>query len=286
MGGEDVVDAGGFEGFFKAKALALDEETDAFESEKSRVAFVHVEDGGLEVHGFKRAHAADAENDFLADARVVIAAVKLARDPAIFRARIFGRVGIEEEHLDPAHVDGPQADYNRAGGEADGYGALGSVAIERRLHGQGIEVVFEIAFLLPAIGIQVLAEVTELIEQGDADEREIEIAGGLHVIAGEDAEAARVNGQAFGESIFGRKIGDHFAIRVAGRILHVRIEALAGELVLGDVARVGGHLFEGGLGNTAQHYDGVIAGFFPESGVETAEQGADGRFPRPENVLG
>ena len=94
--------------------LALDEQPDALDREESRVAFVHVEDGGLVAERLKRAHAADAEHDLLANARIVIAAVKLAGDGAVFRTHVQRRVGIEEQHLDAADVHGPDADRHAA----------------------------------------------------------------------------------------------------------------------------------------------------------------------------
>ena len=71
---------------------------------------------GLYPQGFERAHAADAEHDLLPDARIVIAAVELVGDAAIFGAGIFRRVGIEEQHSDAADVHGPDADDDGSGG--------------------------------------------------------------------------------------------------------------------------------------------------------------------------
>src|SRR6185312_14190340 len=101
----------------------------------------------------------------------------------------------------------------------------------------------------------------------------------------ENAETARINRQAFGEPILSREVCDHFAVTRRPRIFHVRIEALAGKLVLRDEARVRRHLFERGLRNAAQHHDRVIAGVFPQRRLETAEQRANGRLPCPQDVI-
>ena len=53
------------------------------------------------------------------------------------------------------------------------------------LHGrqrERVEVVGGIPLLLPAIGIEHLAEIALLVEQADADQRVILIAGGFQVI--------------------------------------------------------------------------------------------------------
>ena len=102
VGGEDVVHARRFEGLVESQLLPLDKQADALDREKGRVPFVHVEDRRFIAERFQRAHAADAEDDLLPDARIVVAAVKLAGDGAVFGSRVQGRVRIEEEHLDAA----------------------------------------------------------------------------------------------------------------------------------------------------------------------------------------
>ncbi len=47
-----------------------------------------------------------------------------------------------------------------------------------------------VAFLLPAIGIQVLTEVAALIEKPDANQRDLAIACRFQMIAGEHPQAA------------------------------------------------------------------------------------------------
>ncbi len=173
---EDVVDACGFERLLESQLLTLDEESNALDGEKGRVPLVHVEDGGLVAKGFERAHAADAEHDFLPDARVVVAAVELARDGAVFLALVERGVGVEQQQLDAADLHHPDANGDRAGRQVDVDDLLFSVGAVSRPDRQSVEIVFQIAFLLPAVGVEQLAEVAELVEKTDADEREIEIA--------------------------------------------------------------------------------------------------------------
>ena len=63
VGGEDVVGATGFHGFVEGQAIGGHEHADAFQGEEGRVAFVHMEDGGLKAHGAQGTEAADAEDD-------------------------------------------------------------------------------------------------------------------------------------------------------------------------------------------------------------------------------
>ena len=79
------------------------------------------------------------------------------------------------------------------------------------------EVVFRIAFLLPAVDVEVLAEVALAVHQADADERQAEVAGALEMIAGQDAEAAGIDRHALVDAELGREVGDADARRDACR---------------------------------------------------------------------
>ncbi len=76
--------------FVEAEPGVAHEDAHLLERQKGRVAFVHVEDGGLEAQRLERAHAADAQHDLLPDARIVIAAVERIGDVAILRQTFSG----------------------------------------------------------------------------------------------------------------------------------------------------------------------------------------------------
>src|SRR5205085_200846 len=73
---------------------------------------------------------------------------------------------------------------------------------------QGEEIVFGIALLLPAVGVQILAEIAFPVHQADADERHAEVARTLQVIAGQNAETAGIDWDAFVDAEFGGEISD------------------------------------------------------------------------------
>src|ERR1035438_2877608 len=77
-----------------------------------------------------------------------------------------------------------------------------------------------IAFLLPSVGIQKLPEIALLIEQPEADQWIVLVAGRLQVVAGEDPQAARVHRQALSEAILGGKICDQLAIGRGRTLAH------------------------------------------------------------------
>ena len=74
--------------------------------------------------------------------------------------------------------------------------------------GSWLTSVGKILFLLPAVPIQPLAEVALAIKQSDPDQRNVEVGSALDVIAGEHAQAARVNGDRLVQSELCGKIGD------------------------------------------------------------------------------
>ena len=131
---------------------------------------------GLQAHGLQRPHAADAQHDFLADARIVVAAVERIGDVAILRQDVFGDVGVEQVQRDPAHVQFPNLDANVAGGQLHGDLQVLARCVLHRRNRQGIEVVDRVALLLPAVGVELLPEIALLVEQAEADQRIILVA--------------------------------------------------------------------------------------------------------------
>ena len=77
-----------------------------------------------------------------------------------------------------------------------------------RPSGSRRQVVVGVVVLLVAVGVDRLAEVALAVEQPDADERQGHVAGRLHVVAGEDAEAARVDAERLVEAVLGAEVGD------------------------------------------------------------------------------
>src|SRR5438309_165097 len=55
----------------------------------------------------------------------------------------------------------------------------------------------------PSIGVQILPEITELIQQCHADQRQVVVARGLHVIARQDTEPAGIDRYTFRQPVFG-----------------------------------------------------------------------------------
>ncbi len=209
VGREDAAGPHGLDGLAVGEARVLHELADALEAEEAGVALVRVEHLRVDAQRAERPHAADAEEDLLAQAVLGVAAVEAVGDAAQL-GRVLVDVGVEEVQRDPTDLRLPDAGDERGAGEVD----LDALVAREQRHGVRVEV--GVALLLPAVGRERLAEVAVAVEEADADERHAEVAGRLEVVAGEHAEAARVLREGLGDAELGREVG-HRAQRGARR---------------------------------------------------------------------
>ena len=147
------------------------------------MSFVHVINRRRQAECFQGAQPANAENNLLPDARVVIATVELIGDGPVFRSRVLGNVGIEQNELHAAHVQKPDLDLHRTGGHVHRNANLLTCGVHGGQNGERVEIAGGNALLLPAIRVQELAEVAVLIKQAHAHQRHIEVARRLQMIA-------------------------------------------------------------------------------------------------------
>src|SRR5262249_34090949 len=155
----------------------------------------------------QRANAADTQDHLLADAHVGVAAVELGGDAPVLGGVLWD-VGIEQVERNAADLDAPDAGPDFAARERHTDQERRTVWLRFGDERQVEEVVFRIAFLLPAIDVEILAEVTLAVHQADAHEGNAEVAGGLEVVAGEHAEASRVDRHAFVDAELHGEVAD------------------------------------------------------------------------------
>ena len=162
VGGEDAPGPHGLDGLGVAEPLVDDELADALEAEEPGVALVGVEHLGLDADGLQRPDAADAEQDLLAQPVLGVAAVEAVGDLADLVGVLLD-VGVEEVQRHPADARLPHLGHQRHAGQVD----LDPDAVAR---GQRHDVRVEqrVALLLPAVGVEALAEVAVAVEQADA----------------------------------------------------------------------------------------------------------------------
>ena len=155
-----------------------------------------------------RAHPADAEQQFLAQPVVAAAAVQPVGD-LVQVGLVLLHVGVEQQQRDPADLGHPDLRGQLAArGQAhpDVHRRAGFVA--EQLQGQAVRVVGRVPLGLPAVGRQRLGEVAVPVQQADPDQRHAQVAGGLQVVPGQDAQAAGVLRQRGGDAVLGREVGD------------------------------------------------------------------------------
>ena len=156
---------------------------------------------------------------------------------------------------------------------------------------QAGEVVVGVVVLLVAVRVDRLAEVALAVEQPDADERQGHVAGRLHVVAGQDPEATRVDPERLVDAVLGAEVGDGAgelvavpAVEpVARAVGHVAIELGEDVVVLGQELLV---VEEAGpFRGTADDRDRVAIAR-PGRPVDQAPQVPGSRIPRPAEVVG
>ena len=192
----------------EVEVLLFHQQANALQHAEGGVPFVHVADRRLLLMALQRADAADAQDHLLADAHVLVAAVKPGRDLPIFRV-VLRDVRVEEikRHRGP-----PESARCAATTSRPGIGTLTSSGVPSGLgfrnQRQIEEIVLGIAFLLPAVDVEVLAEVAFAVHQAHADERHAQVRGRLEMIARQQAETAGVDRDALVDAELGGEIGD------------------------------------------------------------------------------
>ena len=171
------------------------------EAEEAGVPLVGVEHLGLQAEGAQRPDTADAEHDLLAQPVVFVAPVEAVGDgDAVGGVPL--DVGVQQVQADAPDVGAPHVAAHGVTGEVDRdfHIRVDEAQRLRREVGDGL--------LLPAFGVEALAEVALGVEQADPHEWHAEVGGRLEVVAGEHPEAARVLRERLADAELGREVGD------------------------------------------------------------------------------
>ena len=266
--------------------------TDEFKRQKRGVALVHVERGRFDAERAQQAHAADAEQHFLHDARGAVAAID-AQGQIAEVLFVLREIRVKEIDRDAADVDAPGAEGNLAGGDFhradDGF----ALVVQHGLDGQIVRVEQIVVLGLPVVLVNRLLKITFAIKQTDADEAEAEIAGRLGVVAGKNAQAAGGDGQRFMEAELGGEIGGgiffqrgRVFVRPGGLVVHVRVERL--QHGADAVAKLGVLQADAQLviRNFMQHGHGVVVEILPAARGEFVENLLRLLVPGPPEIAG
>ena len=164
-------------------------------------------DAGRDAQRGERPHAADAEQQLLADADALVAAVEPRRQLAIL-GLVAVDVRVEQQQRVAADRELPDARGDRAGARVDRHDDRRRRSSSAGRIGSSAAVDVDVVLVLPAVEVEPLPEVALVVVEADADERDAEIRRALDVIAGEDAEAARVDRQRLVQAELGGEVRD------------------------------------------------------------------------------
>ena len=187
--------------------------TDPLDPEEPGVALVHVEDLGrrqpLDLgERADRAHTADARQDLLLDAVLLVAAVEPVGDAAHVVV-VLRNVGVQQQQRHPADLGdpdpGPQlCPFRHRQVHQGRFPRLVGEQPQR----QPLRVVRRVRLVLPTVGGQRLPEVARPIEQADGDQRQAQIRRRFEVVTRQDAEATGVVRQHLGHAELHREVRD------------------------------------------------------------------------------
>ena len=260
-----------------------DELADALEAEEAGVALVGVEHlggrcAGDAAVGAQRAHAADAEQHLLLQPVLAAAAVQPVGDPALGGVVLLD-VGVQQQQRHAADLRDPDAGGDERGRRAGRWRPSRGVPSASRSSETAAAVGSSdrVALLLPAVAGERLPEVAGAVEQPDADDRHAEVAGGLEVVAGEDAQAAGVLRQRGGDAELGREVGDPGGRLGAQRLVPASEREVVAQVVAGSGSpsrRSPGRrpAPRAARPTLAQQPDRVVAALVPQVRVDRREQ--------------
>ena len=224
---------------------------------------------GCDAQRAQQAHAADAQQNFLHDARGAVAAIN-AQGQIAEMLLVLRQVGVEQIDRHAADVDAPGLEDHDVHADFHAADEPLAVGVQHRFHRHVLRVNRIVKFRLPVVGVDRLLEIAFAVEQADADEAEAEVAGGFGVVAGEDAQAAGGDRQRFVEAELGGEIGDGIFVQLR-RVL-VAPGVLIGQIGVeilqhgADAARQIGVLQAHAqfvIGDFVQHGDGVVEQILP-----------------------
>ena len=245
------------------------------------MALVEVEEPGLDPHGIEGTHRTGAEQRVLPEADRAVALVEPGGDPALDR-RIVGQLCVEEVERHPAHLDPPDVRGQLVVPDRKLDSERGAVSLgdaHRRHH---VRVGVHPVLMLPARAVHALVEVATAVEEAHADVGDALVRGLLEQVAGEDAEAARVDGQRAVDAELGAEEGDAVDVARIGSARHRRgdhVHALE-ELLIGRGVE------QHRLREVAQEANGVLVGQREAVGAQGPEELVAPRRPGPGVVIG
>ena len=261
----------------------LDVVAQALEVAQGGVALVAVVDVLLDAEFLEHEGAADAEQDLLLQAVLVVAAVKVVGDGAVILG-VHLVVRVQQVEFDASHVHVPDKGVDLVVLVGDIDHQLVAVGVELALDGQRVEILCVIFGYLLTVHRQRLREVAEAIEQADTTEIDVGVGSLLEVVAGQHAQAAAVDLQHLVEAKLHAEVG-HGRARLVDFLVHVLAKLLIDVVDLAHQLLVLDDRFLAVVVEALQEQNGVVAHLLVEFLVEALEEVAGLIVPCPPKVV-
>ena len=168
---------------------------------------------GVDPEGVQSPHPSHAQEQFLADSRPCVAAIQTRRQrrsDSLFSGTFASR---RSSVVRPTPTRQTRA-MQRAGGRLDRDQERLPVRTAHALDRQEVEIGVQVVLLLPPVGVERLTEVALGVKQADGDQGDPQVAGALQMIAGQHAQAARIDRQALVQPELGGEVRDRTSPRI------------------------------------------------------------------------
>ena len=142
----------------------------------------------------QRTHAAHAEDELLVQAHLTPAYIEDVADGPV-ALDVLRHVGVEQQQGHAPDLHQPDGGVDGPAGQLHADGQRLAQRVDHTTQRQPCRIEVEVAVLLVAVGVDVLAEVAAAVEEAYGHEGQGHVGGGLAVVAGEHAEATGVDGQ-------------------------------------------------------------------------------------------
>src|ERR1700687_3468275 len=141
---------------------------------------------------FQSAQPAHAQKKFLMHAHAAVAPVQTRGHLAVLGSIAF-HVGVEEKKIATTHFHAPYFRVDSAVAGIDLHQDRSAIFPNGRFHRKLAYVGLEVLFVLPAVAIETLAEISLAIKQAHANQRDPEIGSALDVIAGQNSKSTGIH---------------------------------------------------------------------------------------------
>ena len=272
-----------FEGFVELET-AFHEVGETLQVGKCGMSLVAVVNILLDAELLQGEDTTDTEEILLLHAVFPVAAVEGVGDAAV----VFGVhlvVGVEQIEGNATDIDAPDERMYREVGERYVDYNLIAIGIQHTLDGHAVEVLRFVVGNLLSVHRKGLAEIAIAVKETDGAHIYIGVGGFLDIVAGQNAKTTGIDLDIVVHAVFHAEIGYGSALGV-GLLVHVGTESLVNSIHSTDDFRIGCEFLELLVGDLVEQFNGILIYFFPNLGIQAAEQVQSFLVPAEPKIVG